>query len=66
MFRRALADWKGWKLSGEQEGNSCKGVIRRAIFCQKRGLQRGVLAATYEGQHAMYSLLLTVVLKMVP
>jgi hypothetical protein len=64
MFRRRLADWKGWKLLGVQGGNSCKEYQILQSFA--KGLQRGILAATYEGQHAMYSLLLTVVLKMVP
>jgi hypothetical protein len=70
MFRRRLADWKGWKLLGVQGGNSCKGY--QMCNLMQKGLQRGFkghfgVAATYEGQHAMYSLLLlTVVLKMVP
>lgn len=67
MFRRRLADWKWRKLLGVQGGNSCKGYQMCSLL-QKR-LQKGHfgVAATYEGQHAMYSLLLlTVVLKMVP
>jgi hypothetical protein len=67
MSRRRLADWKGWKLLGVQGGNSYRGYQMCNLL--QKGASKGHFggAATYEGQHAMYSLLLlTVVLKMVP